>query len=141
MTPDARQKLKTLLLQHEDYKQFPYVDTTGHLTIGIGRNLRDRGVSLNEALYLLDEDVSYFLNKLNNSLKFWVDLNEARQIALLDMCFNVGYRGLMGFTDMMLALEVHDYERAAKEMLASKWASQVHERSTCLAEIMRTGEL
>jgi lysozyme len=141
MTPESRQKLKTLLVQHESYKQFPYVDTTGHLTIGIGRNLKDRGISLNEALYLLDEDAIYFSNKLSTTLNFWDNLNEARQIALVDMCFNLGLQGLMGFRDMMLAIEANDFDRASQEMLDSKWATQVGERATSLARIMKDGEI
>lgn len=141
MTPETRQKLKNLLVQHESYKQFPYVDTAGHLTIGIGRNLKDRGISINEALYLLDEDAQYFTSKLTNTLKFWGDLNEARQVVLVDMCFNLGLQGLLGFKDMMLAIEAEDYDRAANEMLQSKWATQVGERAICLAGIMRHGEL
>jgi lysozyme len=141
MTPEARQKLKNLLVQHESYRQFPYVDTTGHLTIGIGRNLKDRGISLNEALYLLEEDEVYFTNKLSSILKFWDDLNEARQIVLVDMCFNLGLQGLLGFKEMMLALEAKDYQRAANEMLDSKWSEQVKDRAVCLANIMRAGEI
>jgi lysozyme len=141
MTPEARQKLKGLLVQHESYRQFPYTDTTGHLTIGIGRNLVDRGISTTEAFYLLDDDILYFTNKLNHYLSFFSDLSENRQIALINMCFNLGVQGFLGFKDMMLALESHDYERAAQEMLNSKWAQQVGERATQLASIMRTNEL
>lgn len=141
MTPENKQKLKNLLLLHESYKQFPYIDTTGHLTIGIGRNLNDRGLSTGEAMYLLDEDILYFTSKLNLYLKFFKDLNEARQIALIDMCFNLGVQGLLGFKEMMIALECEDYDRASQEMLDSKWANQVGERAICLADIMRKGEL
>lgn len=141
MTPEGKQKLKQLLVSHEKYMQFPYVDTTGHLTVGFGRNLSDRGISATEALYLLDEDIIYFTGKLTHFLKFFPQLDENRQIALIDMCFNVGVQGFLNFTHMILALEAHDYQRAAKEMLESKWAEQVHERANCLANIIRTGEI
>jgi lysozyme len=141
MTPEGKQKLKTLLVKHEEYRQFPYSDTTGHLTVGIGRNLVDRGVSITEAYYLLDDDIFYFSNKLTLFLKFFQSLNEARQIALIDMCFNIGVQGLLGFTQMMLALESGDYQRASQEMLNSKWATQVGDRATCLANIILTGEI
>lgn len=141
MTPEARQKLKGLLIQHESYKQFPYTDLTGHLTIGIGRNLTDRGISNTEAYYLLDEDITYFSNKLNHFLPFFSKIEENRQIALINMCFNLGIQGFLGFRDMISALEAHDYERAAKEMLDSKWSTQVGERATQLANIIRTNEL
>lgn len=141
MTPDGRQKLKQLLVGHESYKQFPYTDTTGHLTIGIGRNLTNQGISITEAAYLLDDDIQYFYGKLSHFLNFFPRLSENRQIALVDMCFNVGVQGFLNFTNMILALESNDYERAAKEMLNSKWAEQVGERATCLANIIRTGEI
>lgn len=141
MTPEGKQKLKGLLLQHESYRQFPYTDTTGHLTIGIGRNLIDRGISTSEAFYLLDDDIIYFTNKLNHYLSFFSHLSENRQIVLIDMCFNLGVQGFLGFREMTSALEAHDYERAANEMLESKWAQQVGERATQLATIMRTNEL
>lgn len=138
MTPEGKQKLKSLLVQHESYKQFVYTDSTGHLTVGIGRNLTDRGISTTEALYLLDDDVLYFTNKLNHYLPFFSDLSESRKIALIDMCFNLGVQGLLNFTQMIAELEAGNYENAAKEMLESKWAQQVGERATTLANIMRT---
>jgi lysozyme len=141
MTPEARQKLKGLLIQHEKYVQFPYTDTTGHLTIGFGRNLVDRGISTTEAFYLLDDDILYFTNKLNHYLSFFSELSENRQIALIDMCFNLGLQGFLGFKEMISAVESHDYERAAQEMLNSKWAEQTGERATCLANIILTGEI
>lgn len=141
MTLQGRQQLKNLLTTHEAYKQFPYVDTTGHLTIGIGRNLTNRGVSLSEALQLLNDDIDYFSQKLTSFLKFYDTLNEPRQMVLVDMCFNLGVQGLLNFTHMMLALEATDFERAADEMLNSIWASQVGDRAKMLAQIMRTGVL
>lgn len=141
MTPEGRQKLKNLLVTHESYKQFPYTDSTNHLTIGIGRNLNDRGISTTEAIYLLDDDILYFFSKLNHYINFFTKLSEPRQIVLVDMCFNLGIQGLLQFKEMMLALESNDYERASVEMLNSKWADQVGERATCLANIIRTGEI
>lgn len=141
MTPEGKAKLKQLLVQHESFRQFPYSDSTNHLTIGVGRNLSDRGISPTEAFYLLDDDILYFTGKLNHYLNFFHSIDENRQIALIDMCFNVGLQGFLNFTQMILALEANDYERAALEILDSKWASQVGERATCLASIVRTGEI
>lgn len=141
MTPDARVKLKKLLVQHEAYRQYPYTDTTGHLTIGIGRNLTDRGISTSEAFQLLDDDILYFSGKLNHYFSFFSHLDENRQIALIDMCFNLGTQGLLNFKQMISALENSDYDTASKEVMDSKWAQQVGERATTLANIIRTGEI
>lgn len=141
MTPESRKKLKELLVSHESYKQYVYQDTTGHMSIGVGRNLSERGISTTEAFYLLDDDILYFSSKLNHHLGFFSDLNENRQIALIDMAFNLGVQGILAFKNMILALESSDYERAADEMIKSKWAIQVGERANCLANIIRTGEI
>jgi lysozyme len=140
MTPEGRQKLKALLISHEQYRQFPYTDTTGHLTVGIGRNLSARGISTTEAIQLLDDDILYFSSKLAHFLDCFTELNEARQIALIDMCFNLGVQGFLNFKEMINALNAHDYDRAADEMVKSKWHDQVGERATCLENIIRTGE-
>ena len=141
MTPEARHKLKNLLVQHEACRNFPYTDTTGHLSIGVGRNLSDRGISTVEALLLLDDDILYFSSKLYSLVDFFDKLDENRQIVLVDMCFNLGVNGFLGFQSMLKALESGDYDSAAKEILASKAAEQCPERYQRLSSIMRTGEL
>jgi lysozyme len=141
MSPEGKTKLRQLLVNHESFKQFPYTDSTGNLTVGIGRNLITRGISNTEAFYLLDDDIMYFSDKLNHFMPFFHTMNENRQIALIDMAFNLGIQGILNFTNMILALESHDYERAAREMLDSKWADQVGERATTLANIVRTGTI
>ena len=141
MTPESRQKLKSLLISHESYKQFPYSDTTGHLTVGIGRNLSSRGISQNEALTLLDDDILYFSSKLSHVLPFFDKLDDNRKIVLIDMCFNLGINGFLVFKSMLDALERNDFGKAADEILSSKAAEQCGERYQQLAYIMRTGEI
>ena len=71
----------------------------------------------------------------------WIDkLTPARQAALINMAFNLGIGGLLGFKNTLAAIEQGDYVRAARGMLASKWATQVHGRADELAAQMRTGE-
>jgi lysozyme len=141
MTPEARTKLKNLLIKHEQLKQFPYVDKTGHLTIGIGRNLTTRGVSVSESLYLCDDDILYFTDKLNQFVSFFNLLSDNRKTVLVDICFNVGVNGLLNFKNMLSALENSDFDKAAEEILDSKAAQQCPERYQQLAQIMKTDEL
>ena len=141
MTPESKLKLKQLLVSHESYKQFPYVDLTGNITIAIGRNLTERGISTTEAFQLLDDDILYFTAKLNYYLHCFSSLSENRQIALIDMTFNVGVQGFLNFKEMIEALEKGDYNEAADQMLQSKWAEQVGERAVTLANIIRTDEI
>lgn len=141
MTPEIRQKLKNLLIKHEQFKQFVYTDSTGHLTIGIGRNLSDRGISSSEALGLLDDDIFYFTSKLSNLLPFFDSLDDNRKIVLVDMCFNLGVNGFLEFREMLLAVEKGDFDTASNEILRSKAAIQARDRYEQLAYIMKTGEL
>jgi len=140
MTPESKKKLRDLLIGHESFEQFPYTDTTGHLTIGIGRNLTDRGVSTSEALAMLDNDIIYFVNRLNHYLTFFDSLDDIRKIVLVDMCFNLGVHGLLAFDRMLDAMKDGNFKLAAIEMLDSKWAGQVKGRADQLASMMRDGE-
>jgi lysozyme len=139
MTPEAKLKLRQLLTKHEDIKLFPYADTIkGKLTIGCGRNLTDRGISLTEAFTLLDDDIIYFSAKLAQYLPWFSELSENRQIALIDLTFNVGVQGVLNFTNFLHLLEQKDYVSAADDLLKTKWADQVGERAPCLANIIMT---
>lgn len=141
MTPEGKTKLKNLLINDEALKNFPYTDTTGHITIGVGRNLQDRGISTPEALMLLDDDILYFCSKLSHLLPWWNDLDDARQIVLVNVCFNCGVQGLLKFKDMLAACAKHDWDNAANELLDSDAAHRLIERYQRLAYILRTGHL
>lgn len=127
-----------MIKRHEGFRRFPYRCTAGKLTIGYGRNLEDVGISEDEAEMLLLNDVERCWEQLSQ-FDWFHDLNEARQWALVDMLYNLGFSRFMGFKKMLAALERRDYESAAAEMLDSKWARQVGNRAIELAEIMRSG--
>lgn len=126
-------------MKEEDLRLKPYRDTVGKLTIGYGRNLDDKGISVDEAAYFLDDDIPYHTKELEN-FPFFNGLDDARKIVLADMSFNLGFKRLSGFRKMLAAVANKDYETAANEMLDSTWATQVGERAERLAEMMRTGE-
>lgn len=137
MTPDMILKLRRSLVEHEGKKNFPYVDTEGKITIGIGYNLTDRGLPDAWINNQFNEDVNYFYQQLSQFNWFHL-LNEDRQIVLIDMCF-MGFKAFMSFKKMISALEDKDFKTASFEMLNSKWASQVKGRAAALAQGMLTG--
>lgn len=140
LSTESRQQLRAILIEDEDLRLHPYVDTVGKITIGVGRNLNDRGITNAEALYLLENDIQYFQEKLKEYP--WFDsLNDPRKIVLISMCFNLGLKGLLSFKKMIAALKAKDYEKAYREMLDSKWAIQVGDREIRLAKMMREGVL
>lgn len=127
------------LILHEGLKNFPYEDTTGHLTIGVGRNLDAKGISDKEAKELLRNDIQAVEKKLE-VLGWFRELGRVRRKVIIDMCFNLGYSGLISFHNMISAIKNDNYRVAADEMLDSKWAEQVGKRATRLSKMMRTGE-
>lgn len=134
------EKLMYRLIEEEGMKLKPYRCPAGKLTIGVGRNLEDKGLSNEEALFLLQNDIIEAVKELKKAFLFFDSLNETRQIVLIDMCFNLGINGLKKFKKMIKALENQDFSLASKEMLSSYWAKQVGARARSLALLMETGE-
>lgn len=133
-------KLLKQLDLHEGLELKPYKDTVGKLTIGVGRNLTDRGITKDEAYYLLRNDVAIAITDLDKNLSWWKNLDEIRQRVLADMCFNLGISKLLGFKNTLELIRKGDYETAASAMLNSLWAKQVKGRAIRLANMMRTGK-
>ena len=127
------------LILHEGLKLKPYRCTAGKLTIGVGRNLDDKGISHDEAMLLLRNDIEEVTRQLER-YSWYVALGPTRRKVLIDMAFNLGIGGLLGFQKMIEALERGDYERAADEMVNSRWYKQVGKRGRRLERMMRTGE-
>lgn len=127
-----------LIKRHEGVRLKPYHDTSGTLTIGYGRNLSIKGISLPEADFLLTNDIAFVASRLER-LSWYICLDSVRQSVMVDIAFNVGFNGLLEFTDMVQALMDRDWSGAATALLASKWATQVGTRAADDANILRTG--
>lgn len=131
--------LRAELMRDEGVKLKPYHDTVGKLTIGVGRNLDDVGISEAEAAQLLDSDIERTASALDKALPWWRSLDEVRQRVLLNMAFNMGINSLLGFKNTLAAIQAGKYEDAAAGMLSSKWAQQVGQRAQRLASMMQKG--
>lgn len=132
------EQLRQQLIAHEGIVLKPYRCTAGYLTLGVGRNLEQRGISPNEANFLLDNDIAHF-EKLVKSHIDVSKCNEARTAVLINMAFNLGINGLLKFKNTIAAVEAQDFTHAAAEMLDSQWAHQVGNRALELATQMDTG--
>jgi len=132
--------IQAMILRHEGNKKFPYMDTVGKLTIGIGRNLSDNGISKEESLFLLNNDIVSAQEELNWKFPWFLELNAVRQNALTDMLFNLGLPRLLRFKKFIAAMAAKDYNIASNEMLDSIWARQVGYRAIELAKMIRTGK-
>lgn len=128
--------LKDQLILHEGLKLKPYKCTAGKLTIGVGRNIEDIGITEGEARALLDNDILRVAQELDNGLPWWRDLSDVRQRVLLDMAFNLGTPTLMKFKNTLGLIEAGDFVGASEEMLRSRWAEQVGQRAITLSKAM-----
>lgn len=166
------QLIKDLILD-EGLELKPYKDSVGKLTIGVGRNLDDRkltikemdflksngnrkerskeakdifqflvsdfkqfGITKEEALYLLNNDVVDCIALLKKNL-FWFESkpDDVKRV-LINMCFNLGIGGLLKFKNTLNFIKDSDYKTASKTMLSSLWAKQVKGRAIRLSNIL-----
>ena len=111
------------------------------ITVGVGRNIDEDGglgLSDDEIDYLLANDIKRCKQELV-ALSWFVDLDEVRQDALINLCFNLGLTRLLGFRNAMAAMAEGDYEKAADEFLDSRWATQVGQRAIEVTNMIRSG--
>lgn len=156
-----RSHFLTKLIEHEGMVLNVYKDTLGIDTIGIGRNLKDRGISKEEleymdipnmdviyehgiteadARYLALNDIAIVENELCSVHSCVEELDSVRQLILMDMAFNMGVPRLCKFKNMWNAIHNQNYEAASFEMMDSRWARQVGQRAKSLSEAMKSGE-
>ncbi|WP_240650319.1 glycoside hydrolase family protein [Pseudoalteromonas rubra] len=125
--------------KHEGFKSKPYLCTAGRQTIGYGLNL-DAGITEEEAEVILSMRVEGIRKRLANAIPWYANLTAPRQGVLVNMAYNLGVTGLMGFAKTLTHIRSGDYNTASDEMLDSLWARQVPTRAAELALQMQTGE-
>lgn len=127
------------ITRHEGVRLKPYRDSLGKLSIGVGRCLDTNGISHDEAVVLLDNDIAKVTDQVQRAFP-WTDfIDDTRRDVLIEMAFQLGIHGLMGFPKMLAALQAEDYDEAAKEMLDSAWHKQTPARCEELAGLMLKG--
>ena len=124
---------------HEGVHNKVYLDTLGIETIGVGRNLKDRGLLDDEVDYLLSNDIDIVETELDTELPWWRDLDEVRARCLAELVFNMGMPRLHGFVKALDALKRRDYQTSADEFTDSRWYKQVGLRGVRIVEMIRTG--
>jgi len=139
MCLEINPKLIEQLRTHEGVRQFPYQDTVGKWTIGVGHNLSDKGLSFPIIDTLLREDIAEVQKELDDLYPAWCNLSENRQMVLVNMGFNLGVPRLSKFKKFLAALDDGNYQVAASEMLNSRWAEQVGNRAIELSKMMNEG--
>jgi lysozyme len=132
-------KVRQLIERHEGRRNVSYKDSLGFPTIGIG-HLLSRPISDAAVNQIFEDDLKDHAADLFKSLPWAKDLDEARQGALIDMAFNLGINGLLGFKNTLAAMQAGNWEAAALGLEQSKWYGQVKTRGPRIVAMFRTGK-
>ena len=138
-----RDKLISMLKQHEGVETHAYKCSENKITIGVGRNVDKGGglgLSVDEVNYLLQNDIDRVISELNSEYDWFADLDEVRQDAMIDISFNLGQTRLRAFKKALSAMSEGDWDEAADQFMDSRWSDQVGIRAKNLTEMIRTGE-
>ena len=133
-------KARMMLVRDEDDCKFPYLDTKNKVTIGIGHNLTDRGLSDRVRGLVFQEDLleSYEDAIGTFGVVGFSRFGEARQLAILNMIFNLGLTKFLGFKKTIAAIKLEQWDSAADHAKDSLWYKQVGERGDRVTEMLRT---
>lgn len=118
---------------HEGYRKNVYKDTVGKQTIGYGWNIDDTPIYREVAELQLRMKLEECEREVSKAIDFFGNLTRPRQEVLIEMCFNLGLAGLLGFKNTLKLIGESKHEEAASQMLKSKWAEQVGQRARTLS--------
>lgn len=135
-----RSRLSKQLEIDEGRRRRLYKDTVGKLTIGVGRNIEDRGLRDDEIDLMLKNDIEEAESIARAVVPVFDKLDDVRQEVVVNMSLNLGQTRLAGFKQFIAALMRFDFQRATTEMMDSKWYEQVGDRGKRLAYAMREGK-
>ena len=138
-------ELKNRIKKHEGFRDVMYLDSLGKKTIGYGHLVTEDGIlpgiqySKKELDELFEKD---FLTALRDATKLvsHLDLPNKAFNVVIEMCFQLGLPKVTKFVNFLDALKKYDYNKAANEMLLSKWYEQTPARCQELSNIIRSCE-
>ena len=145
---DKKELMEELIVDEGKVSEI-YKDHLGYDTFGVGHLITSKDdecgkpvgteVSEKRIMQCLEQDIDGICADLDRNIPFWRELDEERQRVVANMAFNLGINRLLQFEKFLDALENRDYNKAAVEMMDSRWARQVGPRSERLKERMIKG--
>lgn len=105
-------------------------------TIGYGRNVMERGLSEDEARYLLGNDIEECMQDLEATFPWYTSLDIEDKVVMVDLRFNLGMDGLKTFKKFLDAMEHNNKPVAKRELLDSAYAHQTGPRARKNADIV-----
>jgi len=142
-----KDRLREELAEDEGCKYEIYLDHLGLPTFGIGALIKEHDpeygqpvgtpVSEERVRKRFNLDIAVTIEDCGRLYPDFDDLPEEAQLVIANMCFNLGYPRLSKFKGMKAGVDARDWERAADEMVDSRWHDQVPNRAKRLVKRMR----
>jgi len=123
------QSIKDYIMSNEGVRKYPYRCSAGKLTIGIGRNLEDKGLSDSEVMYLFDNDLQDTQDSAESIFEDFSQYTIEEQTVILDMLFNLGTTRFKTFKKFIRAIKERDLKEAARQIEQSAYFHQVPNRA------------
>ena len=124
-----------------------YNDHLGYPTFGIGHLIIESDpengqtvgtpVSEDRVTSAFDSDIEIVLSDCNKLYPDFESLPEEAQQIIANMMFNLGYPRMSKFRGMKAGVDERNWNRAADEMVDSRWYTQVGKRAERLVDRMR----
>lgn len=167
----TKSELARTLMVDEGFRTKPYICTAGKMTIGVGRNFEDnpftpderavlgikstipgtqfqelsmKPLKEEEVRWLLQEDLTKLLESLSSHPvlgPIFAKQDMVRQVAMGNLVYNLGIRGLLKFQKFLAAMDAKDYVAAEASLAASRWSKQVKSRSKRVRDMVLTGKI
>ena len=132
MIPDFKSLIERIGV-NEGFRSKPYKCSEGVWTIGHGLTW----ITEEESLSILSGRISELHLKLSEDLDWYDRMPPEIKGVIIEMCYQIGYSGVMKFKNMIANMKDINWKGASDEMLDSLWAKQTPERANRLAEIVR----
>lgn len=131
--------------QREGLRLKMYRDSVGVWTIGYGHNLEARPISRRAAQLILEDDLLDVEDELLAAFPWVVDLDPVRQMAVFDMCFNMGAEKLREFdvppNGSLQRIRRGEYSQAAVQLRHTRWYQQTGRRAENVIKMIESGTL
>ena len=138
--------MQSLIVDDEGMRLWPYVDTAGHRSWGVGHNLDAEPIAadvedmLHEAVKLqFQYDLDAVLDVASTE-PWWTSLNDVRQAAIADMLFNLGLGAIRTFGTFFGYIAAQQWLHAAADLRTTKVDRELPVRYERLARMIETGQ-
>ena len=116
--------IKEMLIKNEGLVLQPYRCKNNFLSLGVGRNLDANGISEDEAMFMLENDINRVVANLDKVWEVWRTFPPPAQEVCVDCAFQMGITGWMNFRQTRALMEMGCWLEASEEILRSKYATK-----------------